>query len=195
MAKSLLRRCVNRILNLVARISPGAFTLRPFLHRLRGVKIGPRVFIGDEVFIDGEFPELVEIHYGAAISMRAMIIAHNKSVGRVVIEKEAFIGPQAVILCTSGKEVRIGEGAVIGANCVISRSVPPRQLVMPAPTQVVAEATVPLASAGSIEEFWAGLRPVGGQATGRSSPAPSSSTGPPAAPDEALPVTPLPHDH
>ena len=42
---------------------------------------------------------MIEIHDGAGISMRAMIIAHSKGPGRVVIEKEAFIGPwQAIIL-------------------------------------------------------------------------------------------------
>ena len=69
--KSLLKRCLNRVLHLIVRVSPGSTTLRPILHRARGVKIGRGVFIGDDVYIDGEYPELIEIQDGAAISMRA----------------------------------------------------------------------------------------------------------------------------
>jgi hypothetical protein len=36
----------NRLLQLVARIAPGATSLRVTLHRWRGVKIGKRVYIG-----------------------------------------------------------------------------------------------------------------------------------------------------
>jgi acetyltransferase-like isoleucine patch superfamily enzyme len=158
--KSFLRRCLNRVLNLVARLSPGATTLRPFLHRARGVKIGIGVFIGDDVYIDGEYPEMIEIQDGAAVSMRATIIAHNKGSGRVIIEKEAFVGPQVVILCSGGKVLRIGEGAVISAGCVISRNVPPRTVIVAAPTQVAGYAATSLAAAETIEEFWAGLRPL-----------------------------------
>ena len=162
--KSTLRRVVNRLLNVAARLSPGATTLRPMLHRARGVKIGRGVFIGDDVYIDGEFPEVIEIHDGAAISIRAMIIAHNKGPGSVVIGRDAFIGPQAVVICSGGKLLRIGEGAVIGAGCVVSRNVAPRSVVVPAPTQLVGHAAVSLAAAKTIEEFWAGLKPARGGA-------------------------------
>jgi acetyltransferase-like isoleucine patch superfamily enzyme len=129
------------------------------LHRARGVKVGRGVFIGDDVYLDGEYPELIEIQDGAAISMRSTIVAHNKGPGSVVIEREAFIGPHVIVLSSDGKELRIGEGAVVGAGCVISRNVAPRALVMPAPTQVVGVASVSLATCATIEEFWSGLRP------------------------------------
>lgn len=160
MEKTLLKRVLNRVLNLVARVSPGATTLRPMLHRARGVTIGHAVFIGDDVYLDGEYPEMIEIQDGAAVSIRAMVIAHNKGPGRVIIERNAFIGPQAVVIANGGKTLRIGEGAVIGAGCVVSRNVPPHAVIMPAATQVVGEATISLAAAETIEEFWSGLRPV-----------------------------------
>ena len=58
--KNLLRRIANRILGLVARWAPGATTVRPFLHRLRGVRITGRVFIGDDVYMENEYPECIE---------------------------------------------------------------------------------------------------------------------------------------
>ncbi|MGH6891311.1 MAG: acyltransferase [Dongiaceae bacterium] len=145
---------------MIVRFTPGATTFRPFLHRARGVKIGKGVFIADDVYIDGEYPEMVEIQEGAAVSIRATIIAHNKGPGRVIIEKGALIGPQAVVLCSSGKILRIGEGAVVGAGCVVSRNVPARTVLIPAPNQVAGHAMVSLVAAETIEEFWAGLRPL-----------------------------------
>ncbi len=51
MEESILRGSFNRILHLMARFGPGATTLRPFLHKLRGVKIHGKVFIGDKLLI------------------------------------------------------------------------------------------------------------------------------------------------
>jgi len=65
MARSFPRRISNRILHLMARFLPGSKSLRPFLHGLRGVKIHGTVFIGDDVYLENEYPECVEIHDGA----------------------------------------------------------------------------------------------------------------------------------
>jgi len=51
MKERILRGSINRILHLLARFGPGATTLRPFLHKLRGVKIHGKVFIGDDVYL------------------------------------------------------------------------------------------------------------------------------------------------
>ena len=57
MNKSLLRRCSNRVLGLLARIlARGMKSAAPLLHRLRGVKITGKVFIGDDVYIENEYP-------------------------------------------------------------------------------------------------------------------------------------------
>ena len=56
MEKTLLRRIFNRILHSLVQSLPGAKSVRPFLHRLRGVKIYGDVFIGDEVYIENEYP-------------------------------------------------------------------------------------------------------------------------------------------
>jgi acetyltransferase-like isoleucine patch superfamily enzyme len=160
MRKSLFSRIANRILHLVARFGPGSRSLRPKLHRWRGVKIGPGVFIGDDVYIDGEYPELVEIEEDASVSMRAIIVAHERTPGRIIIEKEVFIGPNVVIYCTGGTVLRIGRGAVVAGGSVVTRSIAPGTMVAPPPTRAVAYARVPFTIKTSMKEFLAGLSPI-----------------------------------
>lgn len=55
--KTLLRRLLHRMLHILARFLPGAISLGPFLHKLRGVKIEGAVFIGNDVYLENEYPE------------------------------------------------------------------------------------------------------------------------------------------
>jgi acetyltransferase-like isoleucine patch superfamily enzyme len=158
--KGLLRRAFNRVLHLLARFGPGSTSSRPLLHRLRGVKIHRHVFIGEDVYIDNEYPEAVEIHDHVQISIRAIIIAHTRGPGKVIIEKAAFIGPNAVLVCGAGRTLRIGEGAVVGAGAVVTKNVPPRIYVAPPALERLARVTVPLTTAATMEAFWAGLQPL-----------------------------------
>ena len=109
MKKSILRRSCNRVLHLIARFAPGSKSLRPLLHRLRGVTVKDGVFIGDDVYIDNEYPECVEIHENATISIKAIIIAHTRGPGRIVVGRDSFVGANAVICC-SGRTILIGKG-------------------------------------------------------------------------------------
>jgi acetyltransferase-like isoleucine patch superfamily enzyme len=93
-----LRGPINRVLQLLARISPGAGTLRVWLHRARGVKIGNGVWIGYDVILDSSVPGLIVIEDGASISMRVTVIAHFKESRGVKIERDAFVGPGVIIL-------------------------------------------------------------------------------------------------
>ena len=160
MKKGRARRVLNRLLHFFARHGPGSTGLRPRLHRLRGVKIGKDVFIGDEVYLENEYPEAVEIQDGVQISVRAMIIAHTRGPGTVVIERDAFIGPNAMIISSGGRMLRIGEGAVIGAGVVVTRDVAPHMYIANDTAKAVATARVPLSKATNIEDFVRGLVPV-----------------------------------
>jgi acetyltransferase-like isoleucine patch superfamily enzyme len=150
-----LRGPLNRVLQLLARISPGAGTLRVWLHRARGVKIGNGVWIGYDVILDSSVPGLIVIEDGASISMRALIIAHFKESRGVKIGRDAFIGPGAIIL----PSVKVGEGAVIKAGSVVSQSIPPRTIVEGNPAMPVGRCEVPLLANISLREFAKGLRP------------------------------------
>jgi serine acetyltransferase len=159
MKKALLRRACNRVFHVMARVCPGATSLRPALHRARGVSVGQRVFIGDDVYLDNEYPECIQIGENVQISIRAVLIAHTRGPGRIVVGKDAFVGPHTVIACGAGRTLTIGEGAVIGPGCVVTRSVPPRAyLAVPTP-RPSARVGVPLPSATTMDQFMAGLQP------------------------------------
>ncbi len=118
---------IGRLLHKVAFVAPGGGSLRPWLHRLRGAKIGTNVWIAQLVYLDELHPGDVEIGDNCTIGYRTSIFTHfywgrrrSTSSGRVIIEKNVFIGPHCVIL----PNVRIGEGAVIRAGTVVSRNVP-----------------------------------------------------------------------
>ena len=145
--------------NVLARLSPGATSLRPLWQRARGVRIGKDVFIGDDVYFDNEYPENIEIHDRVEISIRAVIVAHTRGAGHVIIEKEAFVGPHAVIACSAGRTLTIGEGAVVSAGCVVTKSVPSHTVLIPAPPQVIGMAEVSLPAAKTMHEFISGIRP------------------------------------
>lgn len=151
---------MNRVLGMAARFAPGATSLRPLLHRLRGVRISGRVFIGDDVYLENEFPECIELRAGAQISIRTILIAHTRGSGRIVIGEDAFIGANCVLAAAPGATLTIGEGSVIVSGSVISDDVPARTLVSGPRTEPVAKATVALTMTTPYEEFLAGLRPI-----------------------------------
>jgi acetyltransferase-like isoleucine patch superfamily enzyme len=158
--RSQFKRVSNRVLHLFARFLPGSRSIRPRLHRLRGAKIGEDVFIGDDVYLENEHPEAVEIQDGVHISVRAIILAHTRGAGKVIIEKDAFIGVNTIIASSGSKTLRIGEGAVIGAGVVVTRDVPAHVFVANEMPKPLAGVGVPLTKAETVEEFLRALQPL-----------------------------------
>ena len=151
--------------------------MRPWLHRLRGVKIGQNVWVAQMVYIDELHPDDVEIGDNCTIGYRSSIFTHfywgrkrATSSGKVIIEKDVFVGPHCVIL----PNVRIGEGAVIRAGTVVSRNVPPHAIWGLAPAELLGIATVPLTNEHSYEEFTRGMRPARRPRAGGNTAAPRS---------------------
>jgi acetyltransferase-like isoleucine patch superfamily enzyme len=159
------QRAANRILHSLARIVPGSYSTRPLFHRWRGIKVGDDVFIGEDVYLENEYPEGIEIGDNCVIGLRTVIMAHLSGPGRVVIRRNVWIGPCCLIAAAKGRVLTIGEGAVIAAGSVITADVPDHAFVRaPAPT-VAAIASASLATA-TYEEFIWGLRPLRNQRNG-----------------------------
>lgn len=161
MKEGLLRGTTNRICQMLARVLPGAATLRVWLQRARGVKIGKAVWIGYDVILETSRPELIMIGDRVSISMRATIVAHFRESKGVRIEDDAFIGPGAIIL----PDVVIGRGAVVTAGTVVTRSVPPNTIVQGNPAVPVARCGLPLGMGISLKEFSKRLTPLTSQRT------------------------------
>ncbi len=122
--------------------------------------MGADVFIGDDVYLENEYPGCVEVEDQVEIGLRSVVLAHLRGPGKVIIRKGAWIGACCVIATAKGRTLTIGEGAVIGAGSVITGDVAPHAFVRPAQAQMAAIATVPLTGARSYMEFVRGLKPV-----------------------------------
>ncbi len=153
----MFRNLFQRTLSMVAYAAPGGTRFRPWLHRLRGVKMGENIWIGSYVWIDTQHPEAVTIGDNSIIGMRTSILAHLRmQAGTVTIEENVFIGPHCVIL----PNVRIGHGSVIKAGTVVTRNIPPETLYgMPQP-EILGRVTVPMIQGNTYNEFVRGLRPI-----------------------------------
>jgi len=157
---TLVKMAYNGILHLLARVLWGGRNLRPFLHRLRGVKIGRGVFIGDDVYLDEDYPEAVEIHEGVVIGPRCTIIAHTRGAGKIVIERDAAIATGCVIVCAPGQTLTIGEGSVVSAGSTVSHSIPPFTLCGAPRLKAYGRVTVPFTFDTTYEAFKRGVLPI-----------------------------------
>jgi acetyltransferase-like isoleucine patch superfamily enzyme len=115
------------------------------LHRMRGVKIGKNVYIGNDVHFDLFHPELITVEDYATIGMRTMIFAHASSwspyiksfyprmTAPVKIGKGSWIAAGCMIL----PGVTIGENSVVAIGSVVIRDVQPYSVVMGNPAKFI----------------------------------------------------------
>ncbi len=151
-----LRGLANRVFQHLARILPGAQSLRVMLHRARGVRIGKGVWIGYDVILDTSRPFLIELEDNCTLSMRVTIVAHFRETTGVKIERDAFVGAGAIIL----PNVVVGRGAVVTAGSVVTCSVPPMTVVQGNPAVPVAKCGISLVPGVTVKEFSSKLQPA-----------------------------------
>jgi acetyltransferase-like isoleucine patch superfamily enzyme len=119
------------------------------LLRLCGFSIGRDVYIGDDLLIVEELAERGNLTIGDRVSIapRVTLVTSSHpnqsrirgfapvSQGPIVIEDDAWLGAGCVVL----PGVRIGRGAVVGANSVVSQDVAPLHVVAGQPARTVRE--------------------------------------------------------
>jgi acetyltransferase-like isoleucine patch superfamily enzyme len=152
----LLRGVGNRFLQLVALYIPGGSTTRVWLHRLRGVQVGTGTFISTAAILETERPELISIGERTSIGIRAVVVAHFWSQLGVEIGDDVFIGPGVVIM----PNVKIGDGAVVAAGSVVTKSVPELTMVRGNPAEPIARCGVHLGVDTPYDLFVRSLRPL-----------------------------------
>lgn len=122
--------------------------------------MGRNVFIGDDVYIENEYPECIEIQDNVEVGLRSVILAHLRGPGSVVIRENAWIGACCLISTVNDRTLTIGEGAVIGAGSIVTNDIADRAFVKPPRMEALATVSVPLATAPSYMSFFRGLRPI-----------------------------------
>ena len=160
----MFQNLTNRCLHKLAYITPGGYTSRVLLHRMRGVKIGKNVWISQFVYIDELHPEAVTIGDNSSIGLRTSIFTHfywgprraEGGFSEVVLGKNVFVGPHCIIL----PGVKIGEGAVVKGGSVVTKNVPSFTFWGPPESGPLARVTIPLTPEHTYEEFVKGLRPI-----------------------------------
>jgi len=104
--------------------------------------LGADVWLPDSTWIDPDYCFLISIGDHCGFGDGCLILAHDAQmdefidaarIGRVVIHSSCHIGSRTVVL----PGVEIGPRTIVGANSVVSRSLPPDTVCAGAPARVV----------------------------------------------------------
>lgn len=118
-------------------------SVRIFLYRLCGFKIGKHVFIGMRSYLDDMCYDLLTIEDNVTISYGVYFACHGKNQGHypIMVKKNAYIGMRANVISKnvdgSERGVCIGEDAVVGACALVNRDVPAGKTAVGVPCRII----------------------------------------------------------
>lgn len=121
--------------------------LRMNLFKMSGVKIGKKVFVNMDVkFVDDWKSGAITLEDEVSVATNAVFVAssnpNNSFLGRdydvvktapIRIKRGSWIGAGAVIM----PGITIGEGAIVGANAVVTHDVPDLTIVGGVPARTI----------------------------------------------------------
>lgn len=144
-------RLLGRFLRIIAWLSP-FYQFRSSVWRKSGVNIGKRVYIGNLVYFDGEYPHLITVEDDVSIGPSVLILAHSgaspfhQQTGifhqppkHVLLKRGAWLGSGSIIL----PGVTIGIGSIVAAGAVVSKNVPDYSVAAGNPARVVSKLPKP----------------------------------------------------
>ena len=130
------------------------YKLRTLLLRKCNYYIGKDVFIGEDLIVIDDIEDMstnLIIEDRVAISPRVTLVLYaipnwskvadlvGAKKGKIIIDKDAWIGTGSVIL----PGIKIGEGAIVGANSLVRKDVPPYTVVGGVPAKELKRLPVP----------------------------------------------------
>lgn len=147
-----MRAIIKKLLKLLVKQMP-IYQLRAAMLRWCGYVIGKDVYIGEDLIIVDEPSDwgMVSIGDRVAISPRVTLVVSSRpnfsriapyvpvKHGPITIENDAWLGTGVVVM----PGVKIGEGAVVGANSVVTKDVRPYIIVGGSPARLIRKVPVP----------------------------------------------------
>lgn len=149
---SLLKGIWSRFLSSISMSSfPLPPSLRVFLQRRRGVKIGKSVFLGMGCWLDSVRPDLITIGDHVSLAGKVTILTHSdpteplreilgpssRVFSQVTIKRGAWITINVTIL----PGVTIGENSIIATGSVVTKDIPPGVIAGGMPAKVLRKIT------------------------------------------------------
>ncbi|MHB1295064.1 MAG: acyltransferase [Anaerolineae bacterium] len=143
---------VKQTLKQMVRFIP-MHSLRARVLRLCGYVLGEEVYIGPDFIIMDRPCDRGMVYLGdrVAISPRVTLVVSSRPNNSriapylpvrndmITIENDAWLGTGTVVL----PGIRVGEGAIVGANAVVTRDVPPYTIVAGVPARTIGYVQVP----------------------------------------------------
>lgn len=134
---------IEWIYSLISYFAPYSGIRKKF-HKMRGVTIGERTFIGYHCVLDEVFPDFISIGDDVSLAGGVFVLTHSTPyphykevlesfVAPVVIKNKAWIAINVTIL----PGVTIGEGTIITAGSVVTKSIPDNVLAGGVPAKVI----------------------------------------------------------
>ena len=147
-----MRAIIKKLLKLLVKQMP-MYQLRLAMLRLCGYAVGKEVYIGEDLLIIDEPSDQAMVSIGdrVAISPRVTLVVSSRpnfsriapyvpvKHGPITIENDVWLGTGVVVL----PDITIGEGAVVGANSVVTKDVRPYTIVGGSPARLIREVSVP----------------------------------------------------
>ena len=107
-----------------------------YLRYFWGMNIDPTAEFSLSARFDRTYPKGVHVGAGSYIAFEAAILTHDyvrRLYCDTYIGRQCFIGARSIVL----PGVRIGDGCIVGAGSVVTKSIPPHSIVAGNPAKII----------------------------------------------------------